>query len=599
MKELDRTKVLIKNHGNLLQFDFSIFFENKSYSYSEIIHCINNKIPLPETNFIPKLSDVSKLTEILRREIFSIKDNAVLAKPINYSRIKNTFKKNNFIINCDPELESTLKILSQDFETSKIQEHGTQPSLKLEILPLPKKLQLRGYQIDGHNWLMLMNRIGQGCIQADDMGLGKTIMAIATIYNLLLINSKLKAIVVAPSSVISNWTREFGKYLNTKNLEIFQGPDRDLYFTNPESVNILLTSYSTLSISTKKFSKIKFDIGFFDEGHNLKNSKITTYKNLDGLNVKHRVILSGTPIENNIDELWSLVKFVSKDIFPSLKNFKAQFAKQDLLDPESYQVKSIRSLIRGLILRREKKDVLEELPEKIYLSRDSEMTDIQKELTQRIVANREEIALVKFNQFIQIVSHPSIFDGRIDTKIDHSSKMCLLEEILGETTVKNNKTIIFTRFLKSQAIIANLATKYFKKVFIINGSTSLEDRSAIISESKILTEPCCLVLSYRSSALGLNLQHCDIVLHFDKWWNPQLETQAEDRAYRMGRKGDVIVYNLSTLGSIDEYILDMQKEKKILAENIMGGDIYGEKDSKYVEKMVKDYEENFKKKYSL
>ena len=198
------------------------------------------------------------------------------------------------------------------------------------------------------------------------------------------------------------------------------------------------------------------------------------------------------------------------------------------------------------------------------------MTQEQIEVTREVLNNKNIKAIVKFNRLIQIASHPCLIKKKLPADIELSSKLTLLTELISNKTINTKNTIIFTRFLETQDIIKNIAKKHFKFVSIINGSTNIEERESIISKTKKSSDPCCLILSYKASAVGINLQHFDIVFHYDKWWNPQIEKQAEDRAYRMGRKGDVIVYSLFSSGSIDDHIEIMHNKKKGIVENIIG-----------------------------
>lgn len=610
----------ISRHEDVFKLKFSINTESDQILKEDLRLIIQQNEFLPGTTKPALLSDFLLFFKVADHEHIYQENDIDLIDFKYLSTIEKLARANDFEVAKHDEVSEITDILNQEFSETK------------KYFSDIETLSLRDYQIQGTNWLLALNKLNHGSILADDMGLGKTIMSIAFINQLLQEKSDRKIIIICPVSVLRNWEKEILKYLKKVRYLRFEGEYKETYFLNTDIVQILISSYTNIANSIKDFKNIHFDLAIFDEAQNLKNYKTKTYKELNRINSKNRVLLSGTPIENNILELWSLGNFAEEGIFPSVREFKKKYSKEVLLDPNSDEVRNLRRDIKHMILRREKEDVLKELPEKILLERSSDMTDEQIKITKEILSDKKTKHIVKFNKLIQAVSHPMLVnkiskaktsattntgiraiasydiplkedrvqkDYKEDYKEDYrlSSKLSLLAEMISQDHIRKSNTIVFTRFIETQTMIKNLAKKYYKFVEIINGETSIEDRESIVDMTRSADYPCCLILSYRASAVGINLQHFDVVFHYDKWWNPQLEKQAEDRAYRMGRKGDVTVYSLLTNNSIDDHVKNLHTEKKIIVENIVGSMVQDLNEDKNIEKILMDYESEFMKKY--
>lgn len=574
----------IKRKGDSFQLFFSIIFGNTEYTCDQFRENINNKVPILNSDTVPLLADFADFFKVAGNIKIKLINSERFINFNHINSIERIALANNFKVKIDKDILQIKNITSKDFKNDD--------KLFYEI----DGLKLRDYQVHGANWLIALKELNESSILADDMGLGKTIMSLVFINKILKDNSRSKILIVCPAAVIYNWEKEIKKFLKNIRYTIFKSELRDLYFLNPEGIQVLIASYQGITTSQKNFETLDFDIGIFDEAQNLKNYRAKSYKALDKFNINHRILLSGTPIENNIEELWSLVNFTSKTHFESLKSFKNKFTQEVILDSDSDEVLQLREDISHIILRRNKADVLQELPEKILLERRSEMTIEQIETTKEVLKTKVK-PIVKFNMLIQVASHPCLIKKNLGEDIKLSSKLSILEDLISGKAINSKNTIIFTRFLKTQEIINNLAKKHYKFVKIINGSTDLSERESIINKSKESAVPCCLILSYKASAVGINLQHFDIVFHYDKWWNPQLEKQAEDRAYRMGRKGDVTVYSLYTEGSIDDHIERMHIKKNKIVENIIGDNMGDEKSNANIEEILISYEDSFRKEY--
>ena len=572
--------------SNYINLKFEIKIKDKIYNYFQLISIFNENNHYKKYDL--KRSDFPKFFKVANNSFIQISEEdgqmrIVLEK---YLVLKNIAKRNGFIIEEDPSIESEISILSQTFVSTE------------KKFACPDKINLRDYQTNGINWLNFITEKFNGGILADDMGLGKTLMSLIYIFNKLKTKKNLKFLVIAPASVVYNWESEIKKFINHIPHLIFTGENKDLYFLNTDAVNILISSYNSIASSLNEISRISFDTIFCDEAQRLKNYRSITHKSVAGLDSKNKILLSGTPMENNIIELWSLFDISNKGALPDLKVFRKSYKDIDMLDKTGFAVEELKNKINHLVLRREKKNVLKELPDKLIQEKFSELSDIQIELTKEIFNNTSDPHIVKFNKLTQLVSHPTVINKRQDNTIDISGKLRNLIDLLSLEEIKSSNTIIFTRFKATQRLIEKYSKNFFMNIYTINGSVNKESREEIILNTKKNKNPSLLILSYQAAAVGLNLQHFDIVFHYDRWWNPQLERQAEDRAYRMGRKGDVRVFSLITKNSIDEHILNLHQRKEVISKNILSDIEEDGRNSESIKEMVENFENEFRIKYN-
>ena len=397
------------------------------------------------------------------------------------------------------------------------------------------------------------------------MGLGKTIQVLGFISRLYEKNIKKPILIVSPLSVVTNWKNEISKFTSFKYQE-FIGESKDLFFMNPQ--NILLCTYDGLRNNINDLAKVNFSVCIFDEAQKIKNFNSKTTIAANKLCSDTKIALTGTPIENNWKELWSIFNLINKSFLEdTYKNFESKYLKE--IDENKFECsKALLDKVKPFILSRMKKDVLKELPEKIINSHVSEITEIQKECYKEILRNKKIDILPKFTKLMQITSHPKLYN-KVYSKINDSCKMISIKEILNRNSNNNEKIIIFYQYLDIITDFKHLGNDFSFNFNVISGKTKKSERDDIVKYFNNSKNKELLLLSYKTSALGLNINTADIIIHYDRWWNPALEKQAEDRAYRLGRKKPLFIYKLLAEGSLDEKILNLHKDKLNILNSIL------------------------------
>ncbi len=466
---------------------------------------------------------------------------------------------------------------------------------------------LRKYQEYGFNWMNLLSSIGFGCVLADDMGLGKTIQVIALILTILQEKKQnTNFLVICPTSVLGNWMRELKKFAPTIRAELHYGVKRAKNIDGLTALlkhnDIILTSYNIIRRDIELFEVVKWESVILDESQNIKNYKTKQAKAIYRLveKTRRKIALSGTPIENRITELWSLYHFINPFLLGSRSQFMKKYAiPVGKLGNESL-THELRNLVNPFLLRRMKtnKEIVPELPDKqeteVYIS----LTDEQKEHYKSIVENMlkvveatEENSKQKFKQkgmiltalmqLKQVCNHPDQFlhtslndikQMEISDFIAKSGKLTRFIELLEEAIASRNKVLVFTQFKVMGDYIQYVIEKQFNiRVPFIHGGVPQENRTRIVNQYQDDSsfETPILLLSLRAGGIGLNLSKASIVIHVDRWWNPAVEDQATDRAYRIGQENKVFVYKIVAEGTIEERISKMLEEKRALADNII------------------------------
>ncbi|MCM3767663.1 DEAD/DEAH box helicase [Neobacillus niacini] len=435
---------------------------------------------------------------------------------------------------------------------------------------------LKEYQKVGFKWMKTLAHYGFGGILADDMGLGKTIQSIAYIVSVVeeVRDSKLRVLVVCPSSVVYNWLSELGKFAPDLRAVVIDGSKdkRSELLANLDDVNVLITSYPLLRRDIKWFEKQTFHTVFFDEAQAFKNPLTQTARAVKKLQAGHRFALTGTPVENSAEELWSIFHVVFPELFLGLKEFSRLSRGK------------IARRIRPFILRRVKEDVLAELPEKREFLETVELYPEQKKLYAAYLAklrhdtlkhldkdtirkNRIRI-LAGLTRLRQICCHPGLF---VDGYDGGSTKFTQLMEILDESRLSGRRVLIFSQFTKMLQIIGRTLTAKGQAYFYLDGSTPSEERVEICDRFNH-GERDLFLISLKAGGTGLNLMGADTVILYDTWWNPAVEEQAADRAHRMGQKNVVQVIKLVARGTIEEKMNELQDKKRHLVEDILDSD---------------------------
>lgn len=436
--------------------------------------------------------------------------------------------------------------------------------------PLPENLQatLRKYQVTGYQWFKTLSRYHLGGILADDMGLGKTIQAIAYIASE---PSEKIHLIVVPSSVVYNWKSEFGKFAPDLDVAIMTGApvERQEKIENLQNADVWITSYATLRQDIDAYREIDFATMILDEAQYIKNYNTKTSRAIREIRASRRFALTGTPIENSIDELWAIFQVVLPGLMPSLRKFK-QLSNEKIAD-----------ITRPFILRRLKQDVLKELPEKIESVSLSELTKEQKELylaylqqvkqeaSQSMQAknfhkNRIKI-LAGLTRLRQICCHPGLF---IENYTGESGKLNQLMDTVKSALENGRRMLIFSQFTSMHEIIMEELKREGIDFFYLSGQTDSEER-LMMSERFNQGEKDVFLISLKAGGTGLNLTGADTVILYDLWWNPAVEDQATGRAHRFGQKNIVQVIRLIAEGTIEEKIYELQQKKRELISQVI------------------------------
>ncbi|OZM56666.1 hypothetical protein CIB95_10600 [Lottiidibacillus patelloidae] len=441
--------------------------------------------------------------------------------------------------------------------------------------PLPKTLNadLRDYQIVGYQWLRGLSYYHFGGILADDMGLGKTLQAIAFLLAKWEENSASAqpSLVVSPASLVYNWQNEFKKFAPNLKVKVIQGSksERENLINDIENCDVLITSYPLVRQDFDLYNEHEFSTLILDEAQAIKNHMTKTARAIKTIRKSNCFALSGTPIENSLDELWSIFDAILPGFFPNKKTFGSLSQQQ------------ISRMSRPFILRRLKKDVLKELPDKIETVHTSELTKEQKELylgylekiqseaalamsTNGFQKNRMKI-LAGLTRLRQLCCHPSLF---IENYEGESGKMNQLLDMVDNALENKQRILIFSQFSSMLKIIHTQLSNKGIEPFYLDGNTPSSKRVEF-AERFNNGEKEIFLISLKAGGTGLNLPGADTVILYDLWWNPAVEEQATGRAHRMGQKKVVQVFRLITNGTIEEKIFSLQQKKKELIENII------------------------------
>jgi SNF2 family DNA or RNA helicase len=437
--------------------------------------------------------------------------------------------------------------------------------------------ELRDYQTYGVKWLSFLNQYQFGGVLADDMGLGKTVQTIAFTTS---IEQTSPYLIIGPTNVIYNWEKEIDKFTKRKKTVIYGGSQRDKLLPKIAKSNYVITSYGILKNDIDLLKNIPFEAIFIDEAQHIKNPKTQVSKAVKQLNAKFRIAMTGTPIENYIQDLWNIFDFVMPNYLGKLSQFE-----NDIKDGRKEQLKT---RIKPFILRREKREVLDSLPEKTEIVIKCDMTPGQEKLYKTVLdAAKKGIKNVKGKQerlniftallkLRQVCIHPQLLKEVGATDIE-SSKFELAKEKISELIDEGHKIVMFSQFTEMLDIMGQWTKKEGFYTERIDGSVSAKARMDAVDRFQSSEDPGMFLISLKAGGVGLNLTAADYVIHLDPWWNPAIESQATDRVHRMGQQNKVFVYKLITTGTIEEKIQELQDSKKQLLAEIIDIDTAAEK----------------------
>jgi len=459
------------------------------------------------------------------------------------------------------------------------------------IIPYNLNADLRNYQKIGFKWLSLLDEYRLGGILADDMGLGKTVQMLAVILDYKQKNTVFKpSIVVCPSSLTLNWDNEIKKFTPMLKSLVIRGnaEERVNQIKTINDYDIIVTSYDLLKRDIDLYKELNYEFKYViaDEAQYIKNNNTQNAKAIKSIKSETRYALTGTPIENSLAELWSIFDFIMPDYLFSYKKFKELYELPITRDEDTSSMNKLKMLIEPFVLRRIKKEVLTELPDKTVTVLNNEMQSEQLKVYMSYVAQAKQEAIKEINEkgfeksqikilallmrLRQICCHPSLF---LSNYSGESSKLKQCVQVVKDAVSSGHKILLFSGYTSMLGIIEKELKKANIKYFKLTGQTKVGERIKLVDEFNENDEIKVFLISLKAGGTGLNLIGADVVIHYDPWWNLSAENQASDRTYRIGQRRNVQVYKMITKNSIEEKIYELQQKKAQLANNMLSTDV--------------------------
>ncbi|GIE86900.1 DEAD/DEAH box helicase [Actinoplanes regularis] len=454
---------------------------------------------------------------------------------------------------------------------------------RLELIDPPAGLTgvLKPYQTRGFSWLVFMDSLGLGACLADDMGLGKTVQLLA----LLLHRRDGPALLVCPLSVLGNWQREAERFAPGLRVRVLHGADRADPASLSVGADLVLTTYATAVRDADALAAIDWDRVVLDEAQHIKNSAGAAARAVRRFPARNRIALTGTPVENRLAELWSILDFVNPGLLASAHTFRARFAVPIERYEDEEAAARLRQATRPFLLRRTKADpgIAGDLPSKRHVRHLCGMTTEQvslyravlDELLERLAepgeTRRKGLVLAAMTKLKQVCVHPALLLKDASPLPGRSGKIDRLEEIVDRALGAGESVLCFTQFARFGGMLApHLAARFGVRVPFLHGGTPRGARDTMVDEFQRARRPGVFLLSLKAGGTGLNLTAANHVVHVDRWWNPATEAQASDRAFRIGQRRDVQVHTLLCLGTLEERIDRLLADKGVLAERVVG-----------------------------
>ena len=556
--------ISVRKEGSMLE----VLVDNSLYSDEELKAILiglkrKKKFVKIGDNFISLLSDDTKKFYDFAKNFDLINENSLNKKkevPLYYA-FKAYGKGHNFL-SMDSYIEEVFNDLKNFSDNSK----------EIPII----NGELRPYQIDGVKWLLTLYKYSLGGILADDMGLGKTIETIAFINA---IKSNKPILIVSPKSLVFNWISEFNKF--AKDIPVYgiigtvEERKKIIKKIKDDKFGVFFISYDSLRNEYENLLNFTFDVCILDEAQFIKNMHAKKTSAVKQINALHTIALTGTPIENNIYDLWSIFDFLMPHYLLDYDDFRDSFENDD----EYYQI--VRDKVAPFILRRRKEDVLKDLPEKFEVIVTTEMSPEQRKLYDAFrLKAKEELkskdggshmmeVLSIITRLRQICVDPATF---VENFEGESGKITTLKEIVERKLKENHRFLIFSQFVSALNIVKDEIEKMGIKYFMITGDTSAKERLNICNEFNENEDYKIVLISLKAGGTGLNLVGADVVIHLDPWWNYSAQNQASDRAHRIGQTRTVEVIKLIAENSIEERVVSLQDEKKELVDKVISND---------------------------
>ncbi|WP_139488706.1 DEAD/DEAH box helicase [Brevibacillus dissolubilis] len=559
----------------LLEFDAQAALGDESVSLAELEQLANLKAPLVQVR--------GEWTEVNSDELRSVIDYLSKASQgeIRLGELLHLIAEGKAPNGFDdlPVLDFTLPTELREMIEGKME-------LNLENIHVPEQLNgtLRPYQEKGFAWLTAMTDMGFGVCLADDMGLGKTVQLIT-----LLLAKELNqpALIVCPTSLLGNWQKELNRFAPNLRVMVHHGVQREhgeAFVQLVSEHDVIVSSYSLVGRDEADFNQIHWSYLVLDESQNIKNSNSKQTKSIMGFRATRRIAMTGTPVENRLSELWSLFHFLNPGYLGSLTQFRSEFALPIERSKDSERAGALQKMVRPFILRRLKTDpaIITDLPEKIetktYCSLTQEQVTLYQANVQQMLKQiqgaegmqRRGLVLSSLTSLKQICDHPALFLSDNSRLGGRSGKMQRLLEIVTEIIANEEAVLVFTQYVEmGHMLVRYLQEELGEKPLFLYGGVSKTERDKMVESFQSPNGPRIFILSLKAGGVGLTLTRANHVIHFDRWWNPAVENQATDRAFRIGQKKNVQVHTFICTGTLEERIDTLIESKRELADQVI------------------------------
>ncbi len=544
-----------------------------------------------DANHVMQLKELLVLVNNSSGRFIALGDNAFMALTESFHRRLQEFahyaeaNKGDKAARIHALAANALESLSQDAGQLTVDQAWKDQLTRLSQLEnytaeLPSTLQadLRDYQLEGYQWLSRLAHWGVGACLADDMGLGKTIQALAL---LLARGAKGPALVIAPTSVCTNWVSEAARFAPTLKVLLFGAGNREKSLKQLTALDLVIVSYGLFQQEAELFAQTHWHTLILDEAQSIKNAQTKRAQAVLTLNSDFRVIMTGTPLENHLGELWSLFRFINPGLLGSLEQFNQRYALPIERDKNTAARNRLRKLVHPFMLRRTKNKVLTELPPRIEIllavDLSAEETALYEALRQTALDNIENSDVEANKKPLQILAeimklrraccHPDLVAPELALS---GSKLAVFGELVEDLLSNNHKALVFSQFVGYLEILRKYLDAKGVRYQYLDGATPVSARKKRV-EAFQAGEADLFLISLKAGGTGLNLTAADYVIHMDPWWNPAVEDQASDRAHRMGQARTVTIYRLVAKHTIEESIVQLHAHKRDLADSLLVG----------------------------
>jgi SNF2 family DNA or RNA helicase len=577
---------------DVYEIDLKVNGYLKGVKIDRLWECMASKkafIELDSSRGKTKKSEVNKLPKILVLDLDIIQEVVKVFDELGIEVLENHKLQRPLwsLANIDASLFEGLPIafsISEKLLDIRKQMLGEK---SLVFMGKPKSIEatLRSYQLEGVNWLERLRMMYLSGILADDMGLGKTLQAICAITQHQMVKKGI-SLIVCPTSLLYNWKEEFHKFAPALKVVVIEGVPtlRKKMIEKMDQCDVVITSYTLLQKDIEIYENYTFSYVILDEAQHIKNRGTRNAKSVKQIRAEHRLILSGTPIENSLDEMWSLFDFLMPGFLSSFDRFVEKYIRVSG-EEQTKNLEYLRKKVAPFIMRRMKADVLDDLPAVAEIVYHCQLSPIQMELYRSYAESaRDELVklverdgfdrvqihvLATLTRLKQICCHPAIF-AKEKAEIGDSAKYDMLLELLQTLIEGQHKTVIFSQYTRMLQIMRHDFEQMGIRFLYLDGSS--KNRLDIVNQFNQDSSISVFLVSLKAGGTGLNLVSADTVIHYDMWWNPAVEAQATDRVHRIGQKRSVSAYKLITLGTIEEKIAEMQNRKKGLVKKIVSCD---------------------------